>query len=54
MVVIYRTEPVSTLREIPVSNARMELIGDAFVQGLMDLTETPEEVGRPTEWLILC
>ena len=54
VVVIYGTEPVFILRELPTPDTRLEIIGDAFVHGLMDLNETPEEVIRPTEWFVIC
>lgn len=54
VVVLYGTASVFVLRELPTPDARLEIIGDAFVHGLMDLNETPEEVIGPTEWFVIC
>jgi hypothetical protein len=54
VVVIYGTEPVFILRELPALDMKMEIIGDAFIHGLMDLNETPRAVIGLTEWFAIC
>ena len=53
-VLIYGTELAFIWRELPAPDKRTEIIGDAFIHGLMDLNETPDEVIRPTKWFVIC
>jgi hypothetical protein len=51
--VIYGTQPTFVLRQLPTPDTRTQLFGDAFVHGLMDLSETLKEAIGPTEWLTI-
>ena len=54
VVVIYGTEPTFILRELSAPDTALEILGDAFVHGLMDLNETPTNIIGPTKWFVIC
>ena len=53
-VVIYGAGPTFILRRSAPLDARMEIVGDAFVHGLMDLKNTTIDDTGPDEWFDIC